>query len=57
MNLDTDPPRVAAWIARYGRHPRVLRWLARHPPPAAWRAAPAAWAFTEMSFAPGWWRA
>lgn len=49
--------RMRRWIIVYGSHPRVVRWLAAHPPPALWEESPEAYAYTEMPFAPGWWRA
>lgn len=55
---------MMCWVARYASHPRVIRWLARNPPPPEWRGTLAEWAYTEMAFAPGtllgdvidWWR-
>jgi hypothetical protein len=41
-----------AWIRRYGRHPRVMRWLRHNPPPPGWRGSPEEYAYTEMPFAP-----
>lgn len=46
--------RMQRWITKHGNHPRVVRWLAKHPPPAHWTESPEAWAYTEMPFAPGW---
>jgi hypothetical protein len=48
--------RMQRWIGVYGKHPRVVAWLKKHPPPALWQETPEAYAFTEMPFAPGWWK-
>lgn len=48
--------RMQRWIKVYGKHPRVVRWLVKNPPPAKWQETPKAYAFTEMPFAPGWWK-
>lgn len=46
--------RMRRWIIVYGSHPRVVRWLVKHPPPEGWLETPEAYAYTEMPFAPGW---
>jgi hypothetical protein len=51
-----DWTRMQRWIRAYGKHPRVVKWLAAHPPPEGWTESPEAYAYTEMMFAPGWWK-
>jgi hypothetical protein len=49
-----DWTRMQRWIRSFGDHPRVLNWLEHNPPPWHWRESREAWAYTEMTFAPGW---
>ena len=36
------------WIATFERHPEVVTWLRKNPPPPDWHGTPMQWAYTEM---------
>ena len=36
------------WIRKYRRDPRVVKWIARHPPPVEWEGRAIEYAYLEM---------